>query len=146
MPALLDDVKAAVKMTKPEPEAPESAFNVDFLQAYVNQMVRGMPLPVVNPQAPPLEEYTDEGKRKMRPRGACKVDARGVVEFGSGPVVTDDLAAELWARFKHIFEQCVHKTLYCMSESILDPERKGVIDERSKVIHAPEGRIAVSEN
>lgn len=150
MPALLDDVKAAVKVqprangvAHSPVQAVESPFNLDALQAYADNMAKGCTLPTINPQSPPLSEqdgFDRNGKpaRLMLPRRACEVDGNGNVVFGTGPVVTPEFCFEWWGKIRSDFEQAVHKTLYRMSESITDPARNGHIDERSKVIHAPE--------
>jgi hypothetical protein len=129
----------------PEPKPIPCPISVELLQAYVDSVVKNLQLPSVNPQVPPLESYWDEDaqKQKNRPRKACELDEQGNVIYGSGPVVPDQFAIDLWEKVRPEVEQAIHRTIYAMSESILVPGRDGKIDDRSKVMQEIRGRFVI---
>lgn len=156
MSAVLEQTKSpnlAAAHPKPGPKTtpePEFAITWQFVQDHLDSIARETPLPAVIPGQTPSVPYEHTEKdgtkvKKMKPRMSCDLDEHGQVVPFSGPVLAPDSLKDIWKMVMPIIEHRAGFARRRMSECLLNPDAKGFIDDRAKLIDFPPGQLIFVE-
>lgn len=114
------------RATAVPPTLPQSIFNIDAIQAYVDSIQapendegqrKPLPLPSVIPGITPmLDEPDAEGRPQQMP--CCKLDDSGQVVPGTGAIVLEEFVAKMEEMLRPKIAQQVHRTHQIMSYSL----------------------------